>query len=97
MWNQRHTGRPTDPLDAATGTAKMNDISVPFEFVIWDANQCAKYLGQEYSTFIKRTQYLRDFPSRCPVPGQPRWQAKSVAQWALTGTTPDSRQTPATD
>lgn len=57
----------------------------PFEVQIWDANQCANYLGQSYSTFIKRTQYAPGFPARCPIPGQPRWPAKAVTDWALGG------------
>lgn len=44
--------------------------SLPIEIQIWDARQCAEYLGQSYSTFIKRTQYARGFPQRCPIPGQ---------------------------
>lgn len=58
-------------------------MTIPFELVIWDAHQCAEYLGQSYSNFIKRTQYLDDFPKRCPIPGQPRWPAKAVTDWAL--------------
>ena len=57
--------------------------SLPIEIQIWDAQQCAEYLGQSYSTFIKRTQYARGFPQRCPIPGQPRWPAKAVTDWAL--------------
>ena len=56
---------------------------IPFDRVIWDARQCSEYLGQEYSTFLKRTQYLPGFPARCPMPGQPRWRAESVTAWAL--------------
>jgi len=58
-------------------------MTVPFDRVIWDAKQCAEYLGQEHSTFLKRTQYLPGFPPRCPIPGQPRWRAESVTVWAL--------------
>lgn len=56
---------------------------IPFDQVIWDANECADYLRQSYSTFIKRTQYLPGFPARCQIPGQPRWPAMRVTQWAL--------------
>jgi hypothetical protein len=58
-------------------------MTVPFDRVIWNAEQCAEYLGQKYSTFIKRTQYLPEFPARCPIPGQPRWPAQAVTDWAL--------------
>jgi hypothetical protein len=57
--------------------------TVPFEYLIWDAQGCADYLGQSYSQFVKRTQYLPGFPARCPLPGHPRWPAKSVAEWAI--------------
>ncbi len=58
-------------------------VTVPFDCQIWSAQDCADYLGQKYSTFIKRTQYIEGFPSRCPIPGQPRWPAKAVTNWAL--------------
>lgn len=57
-------------------------MSVPFEYEIWAAQQCADYLGQSYSQFVKRTQYAEGFPKRCPIPGQPRWPALAVTQWA---------------
>lgn len=70
-------------------------IDVPFEYQIWTGEQCAAYLGHSYSNFIRRTQYVEGFPKRCPVPGQPRWSAKAVADWALgesQTSPPDSRQ-----
>lgn len=57
----------------------------PFDRVIWSAEQCAEYLEQSKATFLKRTQYLPGFPKRCPIPGQPRWPALAVTQWAFTG------------
>ncbi len=57
--------------------------AVPFEFVIWDAQQCADYLGESKGKFLGRTQYLEGFPARCPRPGHPRWPAKAVCEWAL--------------
>lgn len=59
----------------------MNDV--PFDRQIWTGQQCADYLGQSYSQFMKRTQFAPDFPKRCPIPGQPRWQAQAVTDWAL--------------
>lgn len=56
--------------------------AVPFEYVIWNARSCAEYLEQSYSQFVRRTQYIPGFPDRCPVPGQPRWRAQAVAEWA---------------
>lgn len=67
---------------------------IPFDRVIWSAQQCADYLGQSYSTFIKTTQYVEGFPSRCPIPGQPRWSAQAVTAWAL-GESDPARHNPA--
>jgi hypothetical protein len=61
--------------------AEVNEI--PFDRVIWTAQQCADYLGQSYSQFIRRTQYAAGFPKRCPTPGQPRWRAQAVTAWAI--------------
>lgn len=58
---------------------------IPFEYVIWNARECAEYLGQRYSSFIKRGQYVGGFPPRCPMPGHPRWRAADVV--AFTGQT----------
>lgn len=57
----------------------MTDI--PAEYRIWSAQDCATYLGQSYSHFIKRTQYVEGFPKRCPIPGRPRWAARDVMAW----------------
>ena len=65
--------------------------SVPFDRVIWDAEDCANYLKVEKMTFLKRTQYAEGFPDRLPIPGKPRWRAAAVTQWALG----ESRQYPA--
>jgi hypothetical protein len=56
---------------------------IPFELVIWDAQECAEYLREEKSTFLKSTQYLDGFPARAAKPGQPRWPAKKVCEWAI--------------
>ena len=65
-------------------------MSIPFDRQIWTGQECADYLGQSYSQFMKRTQHLQSFPARCPIPGQPRWPAKAVTDWAL-GITNESR------
>lgn len=56
---------------------------IPFDRLVWDAQDCADYLKQEKSTFLKRTQYAAGFPAKLDIPGQPRWSAKAVADWAL--------------
>lgn len=58
-------------------------MTVPFELVVWSAEECAEYLRQAPATFLKRTQHIPGFPARLPIPGQPRWQAQAVAEWAL--------------
>lgn len=70
-------------------------MSVPFDRVIWTAQDCADYLGQAYKVFLRRTQHLSSFPKRCPIPGHPRWSAQAVTSWALGETDkfpPESRQ-----
>lgn len=67
-------------------------MNVPLELQVWSAKDCAAYLGQSYSLFIKRTQYADGFPARCPIPGQPRWRAGAVIKWALGKIPPESRQ-----
>lgn len=84
-----HPARPRLPLLAS------NFVTVPFDKQIWSGQDCADYLGQCYSTFMKRTQYLDGFPARCKIPGQPRWQAKAVTDWAL-GISNDARTESAT-
>lgn len=71
--------------------------STPFDRVIWTAHECAGYLCQSYSQFIKRTQYLDGFPARCPIPGQPRWRAKSVTEWAIGSRTDHEPQAASPD
>ena len=66
-----------------SGQSTGHNSPLPFDRVIWSAQQCADYLGQSYSHFVKRTQYAEGFPARCPIPGQPRWRAAAVAGWAL--------------
>lgn len=64
-------------------------MTVPFEREIWAAEDCAKYLKVEVKVFYRK-QYLEGFPPRLPIPGQPRWSALAVTNWAL-GITPELR------
>jgi hypothetical protein len=66
--------------------------NIPFDRMIWNGEECAAYLGQSYSQFMKRTQHLEGFPKRCPIPGQPRWSAKAVTAWALGESRSDHEQ-----
>jgi hypothetical protein len=56
---------------------------IPLEYQVWGPQECADYLKQEKSTFLKRTQYATDFPARLSIPGHPRWSARAVVNWAL--------------
>lgn len=66
-------------------------MNVPFEYVIWNAQQCADYLGKDKATFLKRIQWQAGFPQRSQMEGHPRWNAKQVVEWANAGITSESR------
>lgn len=55
----------------------------PWEYRIWDAKQCAEYLHQSYSHFIKRTSKLDGFPEPCRDARPLTWPAKAVAEWHM--------------
>lgn len=71
-------------------------MNVPFDRVIWGADECAEYLGIAKTSFLKRTQWRDGFPARLALHGQPRWQALAVTEWALSGKStcqvPDTHQ-----
>ena len=54
----------------------------PFEYLVWDAGDCAEYLKESRDYFLSHTRYKDGFPSE--IPGKPkRWRAIEVAGWAL--------------
>ncbi len=57
---------------------------IPFDQVIWEAEECAAYFRQAKASFLKRTQFAPGFPARLDLPGLPRWQAQAVTEWALS-------------
>lgn len=60
---------------------------IPFERVIWNAQQCADYLGQARAEFLRTTRHRPDFPRE--LQNRPRhWQAIAVTEWALAGSIP---------
>lgn len=62
-------------------------MTVPFDRVIWSAQQCAEYLGQVRQEFLRITRHRPDFPKE--LVNRPRhWQALAVTQWALEGVIP---------
>jgi len=63
----------------------IGTVSVPFERQIWDASQCAAYIGCSYDTFLKSTRQLKGFPKPLPnFTGHEKWSALAVSDWALT-------------
>jgi hypothetical protein len=62
-------------------------MTVPFELVIWNAQQCADYLGQSRQEFLRLTRHKESFPPE--LANRPRhWRACAVAEWALEGSSP---------
>lgn len=66
---------------------------IPFDRVIWSAEECAAYLGVSKIHFLNALQYADGFPK--PLPPltysagskrrqmASRWQAQAVSDWAL--------------
>jgi hypothetical protein len=64
-------------------------VSVPFDLVIWTAQECADYLKQSRQEFLRITRHRPDFPRE--LQNRPRhWQAAAVAKWALCGAIPSN-------
>lgn len=62
-------------------------MTVPFDLVIWNAQQCADYLGQSRQEFLRITRHKDSFPPE--LANRPRhWRACRVAEWALEGSMP---------
>lgn len=55
----------------------------PFEFAIWDAQECANHLKKTKPYFLRVTRHKKGFPPALASSDRPQWQAKLVAQWAL--------------
>jgi len=67
---------------------------IPFEFVIWDADECAEYLKVSKDRFLKSIRHRKGFPS--PVTSDhehPRWRAIYVAKWRVGEFTHDLQKT----
>lgn len=56
---------------------------IPFEYQLWDADECATYFGQSKEYFLRTTRHAKDFPAPLEMSKQPRWRALAVAQWAI--------------
>lgn len=66
-------------------------MNIPFDQVIWDADQCAEFLGVTKTHFLNSIRYADGFPDPLPamtyrVSGKERkmsarWMAYEVTAW----------------
>lgn len=57
---------------------------IPFDRVIWNAQDCADYFKQSRQEFLRLTRHMDGFPKE--LAARPRhWRAVEVSNWALTG------------
>ncbi|SFK75660.1 hypothetical protein SAMN05216302_101481 [Nitrosomonas aestuarii] len=63
---------------------------VPIEKEVWNAKECAGYIGKSYQTFMSYYAPLPSFPKRIKLPstsgGQssPMWKAIEVINWVFS-------------
>lgn len=59
-------------------------MTVPFDRVIWNAQDCADYFKESRQEFLRSRRHQIGFPPE--IPGRPRmWRAVLVSNFALTG------------
>jgi hypothetical protein len=59
-------------------------MSIPFDRVIWNAQDCADYFKESRQEFLRLRRHAPGFPKE--IPAKPRhWRAVEVSNWALTG------------
>ena len=62
-------------------------MTVPFDRIVWGAQQCADYLGYSRAEFLRTIRHQEGFPPE--LANLPRrWQAMAVTEWALAGNLP---------
>ena len=67
-------GRSTEP----------RRMTIPADWIIWNAQQCADFLDQSRQEFLRITRHREDFPRE--LQNRPRhWHAVAVKEWALHG------------
>lgn len=56
-----------------------------FDDSIWNAGQCADYLGMCRKHFLRDIRFREGFPQQLEWSrtGRPKWSAQAVKQWAL--------------
>ena len=60
-------------------------MTIPFDRVIWNAQDCADYLKVSRKHFLRDLRYRDGFPKQLPwsLEGRPRWSAQEVRDWGL--------------
>lgn len=59
-------------------------LELPFDRVIWDAQDCADYFKESRQEFLRTRRHREGFPAE--IPGRDRmWRAVEVTNFALTG------------
>lgn len=57
---------------------------IPFEFVIWDAQETADYLKESKEYFLRTTRYSEGFPAPISEDNKrPKWSALEVKNWVF--------------
>lgn len=57
---------------------------IPFDRVIWNAQDCADYFKETRQEFLRTRRHMKDFPKEVPA-RERHWRALEVTNWALTG------------
>jgi predicted DNA-binding transcriptional regulator AlpA len=61
-------------------------MNVPFDRVIWGAQECADYIGLSRQEFLRTIRHKPDFPRELRMPR--RWRAADVVAWKETPAPP---------
>ena len=57
-------------------------MNIPFDRVIWSAQDCADYFKESRQEFLRVRRHAAGFPPE--IPGKPRmWRAIAVTDWAI--------------
>ena len=59
-------------------------MNVPVDMQVWAAENIGNYLDYAPATVLREVRYRPGFPEPLAnFPGNPRWSAKAVIEWAL--------------
>jgi len=74
----------------AEAIAMHTQPPVPIDKQVWNAKQCAAYIGKSYQTFMSYYAPLPSFPKRINLPNTsggksgPMWKAIDVINWVFS-------------